>query len=290
MVTVADNSNPLRKAVNRAGDTTDHFASVFADAGIGQPGRGTIGAFYRETRAEVIQSERTNHYDLRRVNSAGKNLTKYVRDYSRGLLETMFDQGEEEASQQLALYNIKPVPVARSERNQMVSGSLDYLQSIVEAQAARMSTFALQGTPVEEIIGDERHVGILRDSDVLSDLAALLIELFFYGFFGSANQSGDDLTQIGKIAVAAIDNRTTQCCLHVHGQIQIPITKPFVTTYPPAWSDRQDSPPFHYYCRTAIALYLPQFDDGLSLSMREYASSVMLDHSRIRYPVSALSG
>lgn len=284
------NSNPLRQAVDRAGLVTDHFRRIFQDVGVGVPGRGAIGAFYAATKVEISNAVKDRRYDLQRVNNAGRHLSRYVGDYSRSFLESMFANGVEEAAQQLAIYGFKSDSPTRAEENHMIDGSISYLTSVVDAQVSRMKTFALQGTPVEEIVGDDRHVGVLRDSEILTDLAALLIELFFFGFFGSANRSGDGITQIGKIAVAAIDNRTTQCCLHVHGQVQIPITKPFDTTYPPAWSDKQDAPPFHYYCRTAIALYLPQFDDGLAGNMREYARSVMNDPSRIKLPVSALSG
>jgi hypothetical protein len=46
--------------------------------------------------------------------------------------------------------------------------------------------------------------------------------------------------------VAGIDERTTDCCLQAHGQIQ-PLDKPFHLTGEPRWADYLDNPPFHWY-------------------------------------------
>jgi len=57
-----------------------------------------------------------------------------------------------------------------------------------------------------------------------------------------------------KQAIAAIDDRTTECCLRVHGQIQ-EMRAPFVLTGRPRFADRLQGPPFHWRCRTATTLY-----------------------------------
>jgi hypothetical protein len=62
-----------------------------------------------------------------------------------------------------------------------------------------------------------------------------------------------------KQAIAAIDGRTTDCCLRVHGQIQV-LDRPFVLTGTPRYADRIQNPPFHHRCRTAVALYLPEME------------------------------
>jgi hypothetical protein len=63
-----------------------------------------------------------------------------------------------------------------------------------------------------------------------------------------------------KQAIAAIDERTTDCCLRVHGQIQ-PLDKPFELSGTPRFADRVMNPPFHWYCRTATALYRPEMEE-----------------------------
>ncbi|GIK42437.1 MAG: hypothetical protein BroJett011_62700 [Chloroflexota bacterium] len=62
-----------------------------------------------------------------------------------------------------------------------------------------------------------------------------------------------------KQAIAAIDERTTDCCLRVHGQIK-DLDQPFVLTGTPRFADEMQSPPFHLYCRTAQALWLERFE------------------------------
>lgn len=62
-----------------------------------------------------------------------------------------------------------------------------------------------------------------------------------------------------KQAIAAIDERTTDCCLRVHGQVQ-PLDKPFELSGTPRFADKVQNPPFHWYCRTATALYRPEIE------------------------------
>jgi hypothetical protein len=61
-------------------------------------------------------------------------------------------------------------------------------------------------------------------------------------------------------AMAAIDERTTETCLLVHGQIR-DLNKPFVLRGTPRYADKIQNPPFHWYCRTATVLYVPEFED-----------------------------
>lgn len=60
-------------------------------------------------------------------------------------------------------------------------------------------------------------------------------------------------------AVAAIDRRTTACCLAAHGQI-VGLDQPFHLTRTPRFAEYVMAPPFHYRCRTAITLYRPAFE------------------------------
>lgn len=62
-----------------------------------------------------------------------------------------------------------------------------------------------------------------------------------------------------KQAIAAIDSRTTDCCLRVHGQIQ-PLNSPFILNGKPRFANRMQGPPFHWYCRTATTLYTQEME------------------------------
>ncbi len=51
--------------------------------------------------------------------------------------------------------------------------------------------------------------------------------------------------------------------------------QPFHLEGTPRFADELDWSPFHYYCRTSIALYLPEYDDGITARMQLSASTVL---------------
>lgn len=63
-----------------------------------------------------------------------------------------------------------------------------------------------------------------------------------------------------KQAIATIDENTTDCCLKVHGQIK-PLDEPFHLTGTPRFADYLQNPPFHWNCRTSVALYHEAFEE-----------------------------
>jgi hypothetical protein len=71
-----------------------------------------------------------------------------------------------------------------------------------------------------------------------------------------------------KQTIPAIDERTTDCCLRAAGQTR-PINEKFKLTGEPRFADELDWTPFHWYCRTSVVLYLPDYDDGLTEKLRE---------------------
>jgi hypothetical protein len=95
-----------------------------------------------------------------------------------------------------------------------------------------------------------------------------------------------------KQAVAAIDARTTDCCLKVLGQV-VDLKAKFYLTGEPRYADYLDAPLFHWYCRTSQVLYLPEYDDGLSALMQSSAKKVLDERAagqRIdRHPADAFS-
>jgi hypothetical protein len=101
-------------------------------------------------------------------------------------------------------------------------------------------------------------------------LAALTWDAFAYW----VNQGGGG--GFKKQAVAAIDHRTTETCLNVHGQIQ-PLEGKFQLTGSPRYADEMDWSPFHAYCRTSIVLYQDVFDAGITDRLRASAASMLAE-------------
>ena len=96
-----------------------------------------------------------------------------------------------------------------------------------------------------------------------------------------------------KQAIAALDAHTTDCCLRVHGQIQ-PLDGLFHLTGEPRFADNMDWSPFHWNCRTSVALYKPDYDDGLTEKMHEGANFILSERRAGRnpdqWPVDAFFG
>jgi hypothetical protein len=91
-----------------------------------------------------------------------------------------------------------------------------------------------------------------------------------------------------KQVIATIDERTTDCCLKAHGQIQ-PLDKPFKLTGTPRFSDKVQDPPFHWYCRSTEVLYNEAFEEaGVTTAQMRSAANAEIDareKTKTRVPI-----
>lgn len=69
------------------------------------------------------------------------------------------------------------------------------------------------------------------------------------------------LPRMQKQVIAAIDGRTTECCLRAHGQIQ-PLDRPYKLTGQPRFAAEMMFPAFHWNCRSSSVAYLADFEEG----------------------------
>lgn len=145
------------------------------------------------------------------------------------------------------------------------SAWLDTLQAQIQTQSARLrlsnadtqaiiarllSTTASDGR--SSVWGVSEAQAQTEETTNLWNYSGSLLAVYL-GIFGS-QQSG-----FQKQAIATIDERTTDCCLRVHGQTK-PLDEPFKLTGTPRFADEIQDPPFHWYCRTSEALYHPEFE------------------------------
>lgn len=140
------------------------------------------------------------------------------------------------------------------------------LEAGMLAEAARLQTagedagaavMRLAGKGAEDGRASVWEIGMLR--------AAASWALAVWGWANAATamglravneQSGE---RMRRQAIAAIDERTTDCCLRVHGQV-VGMDEPFRLTGTPRFADRMMQPPFHWHCRTAVALWHPSLE------------------------------
>lgn len=73
------------------------------------------------------------------------------------------------------------------------------------------------------------------------------------------------IPEVQKQVIAVIGITTTQCCLWAHGQIK-PVNEPFELVAEPRFADRLMTSPFHWNCRTSIAMYHPHFEKSMPTS------------------------
>ena len=160
---------------------------------------------------------------------------------------------------------------------------IDYSLGIMLSEMSRISLSGDDQEAIERLLGVKLMDGkaspyrkgknAMKSSTVLGVWgggSAVLAHL--YGLV-----DGREQTDYQRQACCAIDERTTNCCLNVHGQIVEMKGKFHLIGYP-SFAMFMENPPFHWYCRTAIVLYHAKMDDyGISTQMMEnYAKMELL--------------
>lgn len=147
--------------------------------------------------------------------------------------------------------------------------------AVMRTTDAQLESIKSGNLTAAQVLGGSARVGLFAPgiiqreaADQMANVAAIVQEGIMYASAETAGAFGDFVRQ----AVAVVDERTTPCCLGVHGQIRN-MGEPFRTPDPPAYSDWQDRPPFHHFCRTSQVL-LPRLAgrDVLTDRMRRAAT------------------
>jgi len=148
---------------------------------------------------------------------------------------------------------------------------------------------ALEGSQaqVSQVLRSELRVGLLR-GESFDELTARLLakdaSVFARGEISAmlgarrnvihANNAardafyrswGEQIPGLQKQAIAAIDHKTTKCCLRVHGQIK-PLAEPYELTAEPRFARKIMYPPFHWNCRTSSVAYHKDFERGAKVT------------------------
>jgi hypothetical protein len=264
--------NPLRKAVTSALRMNDTIGSYFTRLGTLEVPGGIVTAAYRNAnRAMITALQEPNRL------AASREVMGQLRQTVRSGISSVYSDaqaaGLDEARRQLDFYK---GAIYLNLNNATGMSSMGLLQqsnaaltasiSKVDAQAAAIEAVITAGLDDAFIIGDGSTGGMLRASEVTRQAGffgpALLWESFSLAVNASMDNWANRQLTFKKQAIATIDSHTTGCCLGVNGQIR-PLNGMFSVS-PPAPSDQMEWAPFHWYCRTSIALYMDQFDDGIT--------------------------
>ena len=255
-------------SVRQALRSSDHLLTLFNQLGNTAAPNGRVLSAYRQARRALVTVR--NVGELRQVLG---ELRATLTTLAQSSLITAAYYGTQQAWHELEAVGVTDNPVNAYD---WTAALLAWL-AVLDAQIARVqAAYVIGDGDLAPILGDESRVGLLAPAPVVNEgqhwLGAVLAGAWLSTVTGNLKRVGrDDAYQ--RQAVAAIDERTTDCCLRVHGQV-VELRQPFHTPGTPHFAERQQDPPFHWNCRTTVCLVAREFaDDALSMQMRDAAQA-----------------
>jgi hypothetical protein len=283
--------NPHRRAVEIAQQDYIDLGNLFAKFGGGGNSSGFVDRAYRNA-GRAMATALTEPDPHNAVIDVMDNLRTTVKAGLASRFKDAQEMGATSAGSQLAAYGIDVLPDQSDfmDLSGQYQAAIDAVLADIETQEAKIRALVLTMADPVLILGDKSRQGVLRAGDVL------VASLFWVGaLFNGAwdwNVRRNKHKGFDKQAVAGIDERTTDCCLHVHGQV-VGLNNKFHLTGTPRFADYLDGPPFHWWCRTSTVLYLKEYDDGLTDEMTKSAAIVLAERSRgvnkVRHPADAFA-
>lgn len=241
-------ANAHLAAVRAAGRTSAGLRRMFGRMGTEEHPRGAVLSAYRNARRAMrdVLRRRSPQMMVEAAEVMG-GLREEMNGLTMGYLLEADELGQRQAMRELRAYGVEvgglrsgigqPTELAAAHEAWM--GTVDQ-----QLRATRMAV--LFGEP-GLIIGDEERMGILSPGPVVREGArwvAIMAMLGWLLLIRRAEQRWG--IEFQRQAVAAIDERTTDCCLRVHGQV-VGLKEDFRLTGTPRFADRLRDSPFHWY-------------------------------------------
>ena len=278
-----------RQAVRSALRVNEGMGVLFARLGSRQHPRGAVWTAYvralRELRDILANGGTGPTWRSVQVAQAGQVLRQLRLEVALGVQPVLQDAallGTLQALAQLRSYGLQAPENASPPASEATEG-LQVVLARVDAQIAAAQALLVTGAQPEMIVGTSERQGPLSPAAAISPAMLWIGAAALAGWGWAVQAHGRPGQQPWlKQAVAAIDERTTDCCLQVHGQIA-PLDGQFHTTGEPAFAEYQDGPPFHWTCRSATALVRPE-DAGDALTQE------MVDAARAERRARAETG
>ena len=272
-----------QRSVSHAQRTNDALGVLFDRLGSLEQPNGWLLRAYRN----ALRALDGNLDDL----SAVMDTLAGLRDAMVRDAEALFDDalmlGYDQARDDLALYGYDEPP-RRSILAPLAAVGLAAFLATLDRQLAVVKAVIAGGVGnPATILGDSSHVGLLAPGPLLIEarrwVATTTENTWEKTITQGLSPRGDVadvamVSQYKRQAVAAIDNRTTECCLRVHGKTagldkDFPLSgKPWDAAQRYGFTARK--PPWHWHCRTALALVRVQDEeDALTRLMRAAAQT-----------------
>ncbi len=265
---------PLDNAIGSALDMNASIGDLFAEIGTSAHPDGSILTIYRNSNV-ALQAALLESDPSRAVNDVLRKTRRELQVAVALILQAALSLGQEEAQRQLELYGI-PVTTSINLTDETQSALLAVMARF-DVQAAAISALVLTNADPLQIVGDENRSGIFSGFEIATSLAFWATYLIWNNFDQNVwanTQASSNKESFMKVAVAVLDERTTDCCLRVHGQVQ-PLDQPFHLTGTPRFADEMDWPAFHNHCRTSVSLIDVNHDQGVLESMKAEAKKII---------------
>lgn len=275
-------------AVRAALRTNEELERLIARMGSAEHPRGAVMRAYRAVRRLLAGAQ-----NVGQVRDGLMLLRSAMWRAGYELVSAAEGIGREQAAAEMAAYE---VPLAGAGGSGMAA--LEAWLAAVDGQIAQATAVYVASRDVKLLVGDDGRSGVVAAGPVLREgarwLALVAVATATLAVEASVSAAGRR-AQFVRQAVAAIDERTTDCCLRVSGQT-VGMDEPFHLSGTPRFADRVMAPPFHNYCRSSVALTpVALADDALSREMRQAAADELAARAasgdgRVRiHPASATS-
>lgn len=264
-------ANPLRQAWRQAQRVDRKLAQLFGSyLGSAQHPRGQVLTAFRTAWTGIERAYKLPQIQRQRaIADVLITLRLALEAIVRRAISEAAAVGLQSAAGQVSAYQgagLELRPVAHiADTETLVTGWL----ATVSAQVDKAQALAAANMEAEMVRASLIPATVNRDG---SQWIAAASALAFRSYLtGAGDMPAPDLPDFQRQAIAAIDGRTTDCCLAVTGQV-VNINEPFqLTADPRPWGDRLLDPPFHWNCRTSVVLYRPEYDDGMTEELRGLA-------------------
>lgn len=282
-------------AVVAATRTVKDLRHVFDRLGNTEHPRGRVLSAYRQARRAMSRAA-----NIVEVQQGLRDLRLSLVLAANATMTEAVELGMRQADREIIYYGL---PIVSPYRYQPATELAAWL-SVYDAQVAQViATYATSGDLVR-IVGDDSRVGLLSPSPVVRSGAGWLTQVAAAAWLWSVSLALDRMPPVNgaparsayvRQAVAAIDERTTDCCLRVHGQVA-ELDGDFRLDGTPRYADRMRNPPFHDFCRTATCLVRRDeagdqiTDNMVSAARREIAARAPDDNRQRISPAHATSG
>ena len=265
-------ANPYHAALAEARRDTRFLDVLFARyIGTALHPRGRILSVYRAARAALDRALREGNRIA--IADALEVLRYALLGIGGEAMGRAVARGQASMETQVEAYNRDARPMELARHRPDLQPLLSGWMSEFERQLAQVEAARALGED-GRIVGDEDRLGILQPAPVARGAAGWFASALALGAIawvtGRPEEKREVEPEVQKQVIAAIDERTTDCCLRAHGQLQ-PFSKPFELVGTPRYADKMEWTPFHDWCRTSICMYREQYEDGTTGQMRDAA-------------------